>query len=118
MASGFLIYEHPGVDCQTDMEDEQDDNVPANKLPDPPRQPHAVAPIQVLSNSLTELFTRPGMVPAVEAWKSIPSDSNNYRNMQDGDIWRNLKGADGESFFFGPSASKELRLGVTFSLDW
>jgi hypothetical protein len=24
----------------------------------------------------------------------------------------------GELFFFGPSAAEELRLGVTFSLDW
>ncbi|KAJ7720064.1 hypothetical protein B0H14DRAFT_3521066 [Mycena olivaceomarginata] len=36
----------------------------------------------------------------------------------DAEVWKALRGHDGELFFFGSSAEEELRLGVTFSLDW
>jgi hypothetical protein len=83
------------------------------------REPHMVAPTQLLSGALEEFFARPGMVSAVNAWKTRTGTvEGELRSMQDADVWRTLKGHDGEWFFFGPSAEDELRLGVTFSLDW
>lgn len=82
------------------------------------REPHMVAPLQSLSIALTEFFTRPGMVAAVNAWKTRTTVQGELKSMQDGEVWRTLRGHDGDSFFFGPSAKEELRLGVTFSLDW
>ncbi|KAJ7142858.1 hypothetical protein C8R44DRAFT_866138 [Mycena epipterygia] len=37
---------------------------------------------------------------------------------RDADVWKTLRGHDKELFFFGPSAKEEVRLGVSFSLDW
>jgi hypothetical protein len=39
--------------------------------------------------------------------------------MQDARVWKELKDGDGDSFFFSPKAEEEeIRLGVSFSLDW
>jgi hypothetical protein len=38
--------------------------------------------------------------------------------MQDGKVWKELKGPDKKSFFYGAHTDKEIRLGVTLSLDW
>ncbi|KAJ6572665.1 hypothetical protein B0H10DRAFT_1964333 [Mycena sp. CBHHK59/15] len=82
------------------------------------REAHMVAPIQLLSVALAEFFARPGMVAAVKAWKTRTTVEGDLKCMQDGEVWKTLRGHDGELFFFGPSANEELRLGVTFSLDW
>lgn len=82
------------------------------------RKPYMVAPIQLLSVALRDFFARPGMVAAVNGWKTRPTVAGELRSMQDGDVWKTLRGPDGSSFFFRPSAQDELRLGVTFSLDW
>jgi hypothetical protein len=59
------------------------------------------------------------MVSAVNAWKTrTGSVEGELKSMQDAEVWRPLRGHDGNLFFFGPSAEEELRLGVTFSLDW
>jgi hypothetical protein len=84
----------------------------------PKRKPHLVAPIQVLSEGLREFFERPGMAPAMNLWKVRPQVAGECRTIQDGKIWNTIKGADGHRFFFGPGNEKEIRLGVTFSLDW
>lgn len=92
--------------------------------PDTPRPadgtsiPHVVAPIQLLSDGLREIFSRPGMVPAVRAWKSQRQVPGELRNMQDGRVWKTMKGHDGQRFFHDGDSDKELRLGVTCSLDW
>ncbi|KAJ7213906.1 hypothetical protein GGX14DRAFT_392681 [Mycena pura] len=36
----------------------------------------------------------------------------------DGEVWKTVKGGDGKRFFFGRNSQKEIRVGVTFSLDW
>jgi hypothetical protein len=33
-------------------------------------------------------------------------------------VWKTIKGPDGRPFFFGREANGEIRIGVTFSLDW
>ncbi|KAJ7305462.1 hypothetical protein DFH08DRAFT_825153 [Mycena albidolilacea] len=82
------------------------------------RQPHVVAPIQVLSDSLRHLFARPGMVPAVNGWKAQEHSPNELRSIQDGEVWNTITGPDKKRFFFEGDSEKEIRLGVTFSLDW
>lgn len=38
--------------------------------------------------------------------------------MQDSEVWKTIKGPDGKSFFLEGDCDAEIRLGVTFSLDW
>jgi hypothetical protein len=97
-----------------------DDNDPDNDKPVViKREPHMVAPVYLLSVALHEFFARPGMVSAVNSWKTRTGIvEGELRSMQDAEVWKALRGHDGESFFFGSSAEEELRLGVTFSLDW
>ncbi|KAJ7095601.1 hypothetical protein C8R44DRAFT_749152 [Mycena epipterygia] len=91
-----------------------DDNLAYNAK----RTPHMVAPIQTLSDGLQDFFSRPGMIPAVNAWKTRHTIPGELKSMQDAEVWRKIKGPDNTSFFFGPSSDNEIRLGVTLSLDW
>lgn len=86
--------------------------------PESSRRPHLVAPVQLLSDSLREFFQRPGMIAAVNLWKVRPRTSGESRSIQDGEVWRTIKGSDGQSFFFGESSEREIRLGTTIGLDW
>jgi hypothetical protein len=82
------------------------------------RKPYAVAPIQLLSTGLRTFFERPGMESAVNSWKTRPHVDGELKSIQDGEVWKTLKDSEGRSFFFDPRADNELRLGVSFSLDW
>jgi hypothetical protein len=82
------------------------------------RKPKLVAPVQLLSDGLRDFFRRPGMVPAVNLWKSRESTPGESRTIQDGRVWKTIKGHDKQSFFYGESSKREIRIGTTFSLDW
>jgi hypothetical protein len=82
------------------------------------RRPHVVAPIQVLSEGLRHLFSRPGMVSAVTSWKARQRSPDELRSIQNEKVWNTIKGPDNKQFFFEGDSEKEIRLGVTFSLDW
>lgn len=82
------------------------------------RKPYMVAPIQLLSVGLHDFFKRPGMVSAVDAWKTRTEVDGELRCMQDGQVWKEIKDAKGQPFFYGPESDQEIRLGVSFSLDW
>ncbi|KAJ7779374.1 hypothetical protein DFH07DRAFT_730185, partial [Mycena maculata] len=84
---------------------------------EPTQKPHLVAPIQLLSDGLREFFQRPGMVAAVNSWKVRPQVRRESRTIHDGEVWKNIKGHDGQKFFFGRSSEREIRIGTTFSLD-
>ncbi|KAK7034237.1 hypothetical protein R3P38DRAFT_2466619, partial [Favolaschia claudopus] len=86
--------------------------------PVPAAKPIRVSPLQLPSRGLIEFFKRPGMFQAMNAWKTRLVVPGEMRSMQDGEVWKSIKGPDGESFFHGPSAEKEIRVGVTLSLDW
>ncbi|KAJ6459894.1 hypothetical protein C8R45DRAFT_800584, partial [Mycena sanguinolenta] len=81
------------------------------------REPYLIAPIQLLSQALEDIFARPGMVFTVNAWKARVQVAGELRSMQDAKVWKEIKGHDGQPFFFGASSKHEVRLGVTFSLD-
>lgn len=92
-------------------------------VPDDPgaagrRKPYMVSPIQLLSTGLQDFFKRPGMVSAVNSWRTRTQVDGELRCRQDAQVWKETKDVDGNSFFFGPQAEKEIRLGVSFSLDW
>lgn len=82
------------------------------------KRPSVVAPLQLLSTGLRDFFERPGMISAVNAWKNRSRIPGLMASMQDGNVWKTIKGPDGNRFFFGAQADREIRLGVTFSLDW
>ncbi|KAF8202610.1 hypothetical protein K438DRAFT_1716353, partial [Mycena galopus ATCC 62051] len=82
------------------------------------RKPYMVTPIQVLSVGLKDFFKRPGMVAAVNSWRAKPRNKEDMTCMQDGKVWNTIKDQDGSLFFFGQKALEEIRLGVSFSLDW
>ncbi|KAJ7914142.1 hypothetical protein B0H13DRAFT_1873220 [Mycena leptocephala] len=82
------------------------------------RQPFVVTPIQLLSSSLRDFFMRPGMVHEVNKWKTRERKRREWGSMQDDNVWKTIEGPDGRPFFFGPEANREIRIGVTFSLDW
>ncbi|KAJ7148859.1 hypothetical protein C8R46DRAFT_916637, partial [Mycena filopes] len=81
------------------------------------KKPYLVAPNQLLSVGLQEFFKRPGMTSAVNAWKTRSRATGELNSMQDAEVWKTIKGSDGESFFFGRGNEEEIRLGVSFSLD-
>jgi hypothetical protein len=58
------------------------------------------------------------MVSAVESWRTRTPVDGELKCIQDGRVWNEIKDAHGESFFFGPGSEEEIRLGVSFSLDW
>ncbi|KAK6974625.1 hypothetical protein R3P38DRAFT_2583846, partial [Favolaschia claudopus] len=82
------------------------------------RTAHLVQPIQLLSDALRDLLTRPGMVDAVNAWKRRPIVAGELKSIHDANVWKTIQGPDGTSFFFGRGARDEIRLGLSLSLDW
>lgn len=58
------------------------------------------------------------MVSAVNSWKTRSRKAGEAQCMQDADVWKTIKGPDGKSFFFGPAAKNEIRLGTSLSFDW
>ncbi|KAK6991497.1 hypothetical protein R3P38DRAFT_2405770, partial [Favolaschia claudopus] len=91
--------------------------VTGNRQP-PSRKPHLVAPIQLLSDGLRDLFQRPGMLSAMNLWKVRHQVEGESRSIQDGEVWNTIKDHNGHKFFFAPGCENEIRLGVSFSLDW
>ncbi|KAJ6615939.1 hypothetical protein B0H10DRAFT_1949525 [Mycena sp. CBHHK59/15] len=94
-------------DADADPED-SDDPLRSGK-----RKPYMVSPIQLLSTGLQDFFKRPGMVSAVNSWRTRTEVDGELRCMQDARVWKELKDGDGDSFFFSPKAEEEeIRLGV------
>jgi hypothetical protein len=49
---------------------------------------------------------------------AVASDGSAIRRLNAVNVWKTIKGPDGASLFLGSSANKEIRIGVTLSLDW
>ncbi|KAK7059287.1 hypothetical protein R3P38DRAFT_2495736, partial [Favolaschia claudopus] len=99
--------------------DDDDIDVESSETPRTTKlKPQLVSPVQVLSAGLKEFFKRPGMVNAVNSWKTQSSVEGELTCIQDGNVWKEMKDANGASFFYGSDADEEIRLGVSFSLDW
>ncbi|KAK6984574.1 hypothetical protein R3P38DRAFT_2413771, partial [Favolaschia claudopus] len=74
--------------------------------------------IQPTRQLLAHLFSRPGVVAAVNSWKTRERNTEELRCIQDGAVWNTIKGHDDRLFFFGGNSDKELRIGVSFNFDW
>lgn len=80
---------------------------------------HLVSPIRVLSSLLVDFLAQPDIIKELEEWKhQPPSAPGQLHNIQDGQVWKSILGPNGKPFFDPNDTSGELRLGVTFSLDW
>ncbi|CAK5262381.1 unnamed protein product [Mycena citricolor] len=103
---------------QTVVTDDPDDNGdPTTHPTSPSSHAHVVAPILLLSGALEKFFERPGMVDAVREWKTKPRSDEKLESIQDGEVWKNLKAADGSRFFYDEEEN-ELRIGVSLGIDW
>lgn len=77
------------------------------------------APIRTLSALLVDFLNEPGMEAACEDWKTRENNPGTYSSIMDGAFWNELWGVDTEPFFDRHNDQDgDLRLGVTFSLDW
>ncbi|KAJ7596218.1 hypothetical protein C8J56DRAFT_774881, partial [Mycena floridula] len=103
----------------TDLPEDDPDGQSSHDLPRPsPRPvPRQVVPFTTLSSLLEEYLSRPGMEDALESWRTREKVSDDLETMQDGRIWKELKGKDGK-LFFDKRDDSELRIGVTVGLDW
>ncbi|KAK7002062.1 hypothetical protein R3P38DRAFT_2795073 [Favolaschia claudopus] len=81
------------------------------------RTAHLVQPIQLLSDALRELLTRPGMVDAVNAWKRRPIVAGELKSIHDANVWKTIQGPDGTSFFFGEDQTHAANCPPFFLLD-
>jgi hypothetical protein len=86
--------------------------------PVPP--PKMSVPVAPLSEQLIEFLARPGMEHIVEGYrqrKTVPEELN---SIMDGHVWNEIEGPDGKPFFDKASLTEpdEIRLGVTFAVDW
>ncbi|KAI0366608.1 hypothetical protein BV20DRAFT_913843, partial [Pilatotrama ljubarskyi] len=81
--------------------------------------PKSVSPLRLISAAIMYLVRQPGMEAELEAWeeRQIPPPGE-YHSIQDGQVWKTIKGSDGE-LFFGPDRDRdELHIAVTFHVDW
>lgn len=82
--------------------------------------PKRSVPVSPLSEQLKDLMARPGMEQIVEEWRDRPQATDELNCMMDGRVWKTIPGPNGQPFFDRDSLTEdtEIRLGVTFALDW
>jgi len=83
----------------------------------PPKMSVPVAP---LSEQLIEFLARPGMEHVVEEYRERKTAPEELNCIMDGRVWNEIEGPDGKPFFNEASLTEpgEIRLGVTFAVDW
>jgi hypothetical protein len=86
----------------------------------PPLPPPRLAvPIQTLSELLTDSFAHGPLEDQVVEWMSCQSHPGQYNGFMDGRVAQELKDNAGNLFFDPESLdANEIRLGVTWSVDW
>jgi DNA-directed RNA polymerase subunit RPC12/RpoP len=85
----------------------------------PPPPPRLSVPIRTLSALLTDAFAHGPLEDQVLEWMSYPSRSGHYNGFMDGRVAQELKDHAGNLFFDRNSLdADEIRLGVTWSVDW
>ncbi|KAF8517878.1 hypothetical protein JB92DRAFT_3113381 [Gautieria morchelliformis] len=83
----------------------------------PKFKPKLSAPSHLVSSLLVDFLAWAGIEEAVEQWRYDPRQDGIYKDIMDGQIWKNLEGPDGNTFFAHNLESDELRIGLTLSLD-
>ncbi|KAG2350555.1 hypothetical protein BDR05DRAFT_993937 [Suillus weaverae] len=73
-----------------------------------------------MSNAILRLLSQKGMEEHLDAWHSQSTIPGKSQTMQDGQIWKTIKGHDGKLFFNnGPDCcdKDELHIGITLRFD-
>jgi DNA-directed RNA polymerase subunit RPC12/RpoP len=85
----------------------------------PPPPPRLSVPVRTLSALLTEAFAHGPLEDQVQEWISHSPQAGQYNSFMDGRVAQELKDSTGNLFFDSNSlAANEIRLGVTWSIDW
>ena len=86
----------------------------------PPPPPKMSVPVAPLSQQLSDFLSRPGIEKIVEDWRERKVIPGKLNCIMDGRVWNEILGPDGKPFFDKESLTEpgELRLGVTYAMDW
>ncbi|KAG0692849.1 hypothetical protein DFH29DRAFT_817045 [Suillus ampliporus] len=80
--------------------------------------PVCAAPIHLPSSLLVDFLARAEIEKACDSWKQQARVPGKINDISEGRIWSSLKDKEGNLFFSKDSASEELHLRITLSLDW
>jgi hypothetical protein len=88
------------------------------------RRPHIKYPFLSISAQLPAIMSTPGVEESMDEWRTMCRTPGQYNDIFDGRICQGLRGPDGKKFFSnlpderesGPSG--ELRIGLTWGVDW
>jgi DNA-directed RNA polymerase subunit RPC12/RpoP len=85
----------------------------------PPPPPKLSVPVRTLSELLTDSFAHGPLEDQVQEWMSYRPRRGQYSSFMDGRVAQELKDRTGNQFFDPNSLdANEIRLGVTWSVDW
>lgn len=83
-------------------------------------KPKLRCPQNPLSNGILRLLSQDGIELQLDAWQSQLTTPGKRSSIQDGEIWKTLRGADGNLFFDNAAERQdadELRIGITLGFD-
>jgi len=82
--------------------------------------PKLSVPVAPLSEQLIDFLARPMMEHIVEDYRDRKTAPEELNCIMDGRVWNEIEGPDGKPFFDKASLTEpnEIRLGVTFAVDW
>ena len=86
----------------------------------PRTSPLLQCPRRPISEQLSQLLNRPGMIDAVEQWRTRVPKPGFKTEIMDGEIWKTLPGHDGKPFFDNSEDREnkdEIRIGLTLGFD-
>jgi hypothetical protein len=85
-------------------------------------KPILQCPYMSIEAQLRAILAVPGMVNAMDGWRSSHRTAGQYHDMFDGLVARQVRGVDGEPFFINPlifpDGHQELRIGLVLGFDW
>ncbi|KAG1781452.1 hypothetical protein EV702DRAFT_1192945 [Suillus placidus] len=76
------------------------------------------APIHLPLSLLVDFLSHAEIEKACDSWKQQARVPGKINDISEGHVWSSLKDKEGNPFFSRDSASEELHLGITLSLDW
>ncbi|KAI0071007.1 hypothetical protein K474DRAFT_1701852 [Panus rudis PR-1116 ss-1] len=93
---------------------------PSSTASSKPRKPILQCPQRPISDSILRFLAHEGNMSACEEWRFRKENPGVRSSIQDGEVWKDLKGPDGKAFFDNSpnrENAEELRIGVTLGFD-
>lgn len=86
-------------------------------------KPSLKFPYKSITEHLTELLSMDGVADMMDDWRTSPRKAGVLGDIFDGNIAKSVKGVDGQPFFRNEPLDRkgpdgELRIGLTFGMDW